>query len=146
MRLSEKQQLALKSTVSITIIISLSTCKALLKHVKDVHSFDPGFRIECGACGQSFRVFSSYTEHVSRRHPSIVFSRELSRVKWLLAHLHILNSKWTVTLGIRAAEKRLTIIPPLPVIWSRLPTRVKAKLSTTHHRVALWRQAVNLQY
>ena len=32
--------------------------KALLKLVKDVHSFDPGFRIECGTCGQSFRVFS----------------------------------------------------------------------------------------
>ena len=45
--------------------------KSLIQHLKDALSFEPGFRIECGICGQSFRVFSSYTSHVSRKHPGI---------------------------------------------------------------------------
>ena len=43
--------------------------KSLLQHVRDVHSLEPRFSIDCAVCGQCFRVFSSYTSHVSRKHP-----------------------------------------------------------------------------
>lgn len=47
------------------------TKKALLKHIKESHVHDHGFFIKCLLCDRSFRVFTSFTSHVSRSHPGV---------------------------------------------------------------------------
>ena len=48
-----------------------STKKTLLKHIKESHANDHGFLIKCLLCDRSFRIFSSFTSHVSRSHPGV---------------------------------------------------------------------------
>lgn len=48
------------------------TRKDLLKHIKESHVHDIGFSMNCLLCGRTFRVFSSFTSHVSRCHPGVL--------------------------------------------------------------------------
>ena len=45
--------------------------KDLLKHLKESHINDAGFQIKCLFCGRTFKVYSSFTSHISRSHPSV---------------------------------------------------------------------------
>lgn len=46
----------------------------LLKHLKECHSNNPGFHINCSLCSRTFKVFSSFTSHVSRSHPGVILA------------------------------------------------------------------------
>ena len=48
-----------------------STKKDILRHLSECHINDPGFCMKCLLCGRSFRVFSSFTSHVSHSHPGV---------------------------------------------------------------------------
>ena len=41
----------------------------ILRHLKESYAQDPAFYLKCLLCGRSFRVFSSFSSHVSRSHP-----------------------------------------------------------------------------
>jgi uncharacterized C2H2 Zn-finger protein len=41
----------------------------VMKHLKESHVQEPGFHMNCKVCGRSFRVFSSFSSHVSHSHP-----------------------------------------------------------------------------
>ena len=43
-----------------------SVKKHLLKHLKECHTNSLGFHIKCLLCGRTFKVYSSFTSHVSR--------------------------------------------------------------------------------
>ena len=45
--------------------------KDLLKHLKESHINDAGFQIKCLFCGRTFKVYSSFTSHISCSHPSV---------------------------------------------------------------------------
>ena len=47
----------------------------VLKHLKASHVNEPGFFINCLLCARTFRVFSSFTSHVSRCHPGIAVEK-----------------------------------------------------------------------
>ena len=46
--------------------------KDVLKHLKDCHVNEPGFFLRCLMCSRKFKVFSSFTSHVSRCHPGVL--------------------------------------------------------------------------
>ena len=45
--------------------------KDILRHIKDCHALEPCFCIKCLICARKFRVYSSFTSHVSRSQPGV---------------------------------------------------------------------------
>lgn len=48
--------------------------------LKDCHSQEPGFFIHCSLCARKFRVYKSFTSHVSRSHPGVTVERAFKNV------------------------------------------------------------------
>lgn len=58
------------------------TFKAVLRHIRSVHSFDPSFEIVCGIndCPRSYKNFLSYKKHIIRKHLDVYDPQRSSRV------------------------------------------------------------------
>ena len=50
--------------------LSFPSFKRYLNHIQNTHSFEPNFQITCtvSGCFQTFKVFSSFTAHLYRKH------------------------------------------------------------------------------
>ena len=50
--------------------LSFPSFKRYLNHIRNTHSFEPNFQITCtvSGCFQTFKVFSSFTAHLYRKH------------------------------------------------------------------------------
>ena len=53
------------------LLIPVSIKKRPSQALKESHINDSGFQIKCLLCGRTFKVYSSFTSHVSRSHPSV---------------------------------------------------------------------------
>ena len=55
--------------------------KAVIRHIRAVHSFDPSFEIVCGinGCPRTYTKFNSYKKHLTRKHLD-VYDPRMSRI------------------------------------------------------------------
>jgi hypothetical protein len=61
---------------------SFNSVNSYIKHISLIHRGDPNFNIACGieGCYSTFRRFSSFTSHISRKHES--FCRVQQNTEW----------------------------------------------------------------